>query len=474
MGEIKTMTNTKKSFAKRIIAIIIALSTLITLYSFNTVNTYATTVNTKYPTKSIKGYIISTNNKTAIAYSNIGCTSKIGYIYSTDDCTLQQIYTNGIVKVKAPWTGYSNGRVIYTKLSYFFQNTSTVSTKTATVKTKCYSRSNLKTSLGYVYVGDKCYIVGTSGDYYQTLCPWTGGIYRICWVNKSAFGHTHSYTITGYEAAHPHRQYRKCNCGASYYTGATQKVSSCKTCYPSKSYTAWVNTSSAPLVLRKSASTSAPALANMPKGSQITVLDNKTKTNGFYHVKYNGKTGYASANYITFFKPIVSDFSLMWPTSANYVTCMYYYKNGSKHQSRYGYTNAMDIAGGGNIYAAESGTVESATYQSGGFGNYIVIKHKNGTRSLYAHLLRYTVRAGQSVSKGQTIGVMGSTGNSSGTHLHFEWSGGDPWKTFFKNRTSTIYESNVRSNNVRYNADKTIVNYIDANYRYIGGWYYHK
>ena len=62
-----------------------------------------------------------------------------------------------------------------------------MSTKTATVKTKCYSKSNLSTSLGYVYANDKCYIIGTSGNYYQVLCPWTGGGYQICWVNKSAF-----------------------------------------------------------------------------------------------------------------------------------------------------------------------------------------------------------------------------------------------------------------------------------------------
>lgn len=312
------MTKTKKLFAKRLVAIIIALSTLVTLILFNTISVCAATVNTKYPTKNIKGYIISTNNKTAIAYSNSGCTSKIGYIYSTDDCAIQQIYTNGIVKVKAPWAGYSNGRIVYTKLSYFFQNTSTVSTKKATVKTKCYSRSNLKTSLGYVYVGDGCYIVGTSGNYYQVLCPWSGGIYRICWVNKSAFGHTHSYTTVGYEAVHPHKQYKKCNCGASYYTGLTQKVSSCKTCYPSKSYTAWVNTSSVPLVLRKSASTSSAALANMPKGSQITVLDNKIKTNGFYHVIYNEKTGYASANYISFTKPNTPNYDTTNTSSSTY------------------------------------------------------------------------------------------------------------------------------------------------------------
>lgn len=70
-----------------------------------------------------------------------------------------------------------------------------------------------------------------------------------------------------------------------------------------KSYTGYVNTNSDPLIMRAGPGTSYKALANMPKGSSLTVLDNKAKTNGFYHVKYNGTTGYASSSYITFTKP---------------------------------------------------------------------------------------------------------------------------------------------------------------------------
>jgi len=135
----------------------------------------------------------------------------------------------------------------------------------------------------------------------------------------------------------------------------------------------------------------------------------------------------------------------------------------------------MDIAGGGNILAAEAGTVETATYQSGGFGNYVVIKHSSGYRTLYGHLSSYSVTPGQKVSKGQKIGVMGSTGNSSGTHLHFEYSGGDPWKTYYNSKYASkiVFEQNVRSNNSTYNSDKTIVNVIDSNYKKNGTYYYY-
>lgn len=457
---------------RKLLALFLAVLTILGTV-FGSQNTaLAASINTKYPRGNITGYILSTSNKAAVAYSSVGGSS-VGYIYASDDCTIQEIYTNGWVKVKVPWSGYTYGRVVYTQLSNFLNTSYTPQVRKATVKTAAYNRSNLSKQLGHVYVGDNCYVVGESGNYYQVLCPWSGGVYRICWVNKSAFGHTHSYW-TAYEAAHPHKVYKKCSCGAWYYTGETKNLSTCATCNPSsQTYTGYVNTTSQPLVLRQSASTSSASLATMPKGSALTVLDNKAVTNGFYHVRYGSLTGYASSSYISFTKPAQTS-SLRWPASAKYVTCMYYYKTGAKHSTRYGYQNALDIAGGGNIYAAAAGTVETAAYQSGGFGNYIVIRHGDGTRTLYAHLSSRSVSEGQQVSQGQTIGVMGTTGNSSGVHLHFEWSGGDPWKTYFKSDTSLIYEANVRANNANYNADKTVVNWIDSYYRYSGGYYYKK
>lgn len=185
------MTITKKSLSF-ILTLVMMFGILC---SFSTPAS-AASIDSKYPKKSITGYILATNNKTAIAYSNKSCTNRIGYIYTGDNCTIQEIYSDGVVKVKCPWTGYKNGRVVYSKLLYFFQNTS-VSVKTATAKTKCYNKSDLKTSLGYVYAKDKCYIVGTSGNYYQALVPWNTGGYKLCWVSKSAFSNTSNYNTSG-------------------------------------------------------------------------------------------------------------------------------------------------------------------------------------------------------------------------------------------------------------------------------------
>lgn len=99
---------------------------------------------------------------------------------------------------------------------------------------------------------------------------------------------------------------------------------------------------------------------------------------------------------------------------------------GRKSQGIHGH-NGVDMASsyGSNILASATGEVivsRSSGY-NGGYGLYVVIKHGNGTQTLYAHMSSVLVSAGDRVSQGQVIGKMGSTGKSSGTHLHFEIRG---------------------------------------------------
>ena len=78
------------------------------------------------------------------------------------------------------------------------------------------------------------------------------------------------------------------------------------------------------------------------------------------------------------------------------------------------------------ILAADSGVVVSAGWRNG-YGNTVLIDHGNGLATLYGHQSRLAVRAGQSVAQGDVIGYVGSTGNSTGPHLHFEVrKGGTP------------------------------------------------
>ena len=106
---------------------------------------------------------------------------------------------------------------------------------------------------------------------------------------------------------------------------------------------------------------------------------------------------------------------LMWPTGGS-VSSGFGMRNGRMHQG-------IDILAphGNVVVASDSGTVVTSTY-GGGYGNYIVISHGNGMTTLYAHLSSRSVSAGTYVSKGQQIGLVGSTGNSTAPHVHLEVS----------------------------------------------------
>ncbi len=97
-----------------------------------------------------------------------------------------------------------------------------------------------------------------------------------------------------------------------------------------------------------------------------------------------------------------------------------------KTQGIHGY-NAVDLGApiGTSVYAAAPGVVIVSREGgwNGGYGNYIVISHPNGTQTLYAHLSKILVSEGSKVSQGQNIGAVGSTGKSTGPHLHFEVRG---------------------------------------------------
>lgn len=87
------------------------------------------------------------------------------------------------------------------------------------------------------------------------------------------------------------------------------------------------------------------------------------------------------------------------------------------------YHRAIDIAnqGGGPILAADAGVITAAGWPSSwGYGNRIIIDHGNGFETLYAHLSVIQVQVGQRVNRGDVIGQMGTTGRSTGIHLHFE------------------------------------------------------
>jgi murein DD-endopeptidase MepM/ murein hydrolase activator NlpD len=106
--------------------------------------------------------------------------------------------------------------------------------------------------------------------------------------------------------------------------------------------------------------------------------------------------------------------AFIWPSNKRYLSGFDY----SPSTNHWG----LDIAGneGEAVYATDAGVIVYAGWNNYGYGNMIMVDHGNNFQSLYAHLSAYSVGCGQSVGQGDLIGAIGSTGRSSGAHLHFE------------------------------------------------------
>lgn len=140
----------------------------------------------------------------------------------------------------------------------------------------------------------------------------------------------------------------------------------------------------------------------VPEGKKITYTAYSPKTyTGFEAIKNIVKAPSA--------KPVAGN-KMNWPTVGSRITQYFSWRH-----------YAIDIANkvGTPLYAADAGTVELAGWGKG-YGNQIVIDHGGGKKTRYAHLSKFNVQKGDIVTKGQVIGEMGSTGWSTGSHLHFE------------------------------------------------------
>ena len=119
---------------------------------------------------------------------------------------------------------------------------------------------------------------------------------------------------------------------------------------------------------------------------------------------------------------VVSESGFRWPLPSGYNTLSSLF-GGRIHPvtGRPNNHTGIDIPapGGTSIYAAKSGVVTTSKYNSS-YGNYVVISHSDGTSTLYAHMSRRNATVGQTVKQGAVIGYVGTTGSSTGNHLHLE------------------------------------------------------
>jgi murein DD-endopeptidase MepM/ murein hydrolase activator NlpD len=116
--------------------------------------------------------------------------------------------------------------------------------------------------------------------------------------------------------------------------------------------------------------------------------------------------------------------TFVFPTNKHYLSGFDY----SPKANHYG----IDLAGaeGEGVYASDAGVIVYSGWNNYGYGNMIMVDHGNGFQTLYAHLSALYRGCGQSVGQGEGVGAVGSTGRSSGPHLHFEIMGGiklNPW-----------------------------------------------
>lgn len=117
---------------------------------------------------------------------------------------------------------------------------------------------------------------------------------------------------------------------------------------------------------------------------------------------------------------VAAKFPDLWPTEGGVISSPYGARTGPI-EGGYDWHAGIDIAVemGVPVYASGAGTVEQAEY-NGGYGRYVRINHQNGYETAYGHMSSLAVSAGQQVAKGEIIGFAGSTGYSTGPHVHFE------------------------------------------------------
>lgn len=169
---------------------------------------------------------------------------------------------------------------------------------------------------------------------------------------------------------------------------------------------------------RADASTSSEKIGEVRRNEVYTYTAIK---NGWYKIQLpSGKIGYVLGDYVKPFNgyAVSGGGSYLWPTqTATRISSRFGPRDGRNH---YG----IDIAapGGSQIIAVASGRVTGNYYDAVGFGNYIVITQNDGVKAYYAHMQKRSfVPIGTTVKAGQTIGIVGTTGRSTGNHLHLEF-----------------------------------------------------
>ena len=403
----------------------------------------------------------------AATSKNGGMSSYNAYVSGKSDEIRIYQFTSSYCYIGYPTSSgaYKYG---YVKTSDITSLASTANAIISKAKITTYKKQNLDTSYGYIAKGDTIYLISkSSGNNYQLIYN-TGSNWKIGWVNSSGYasitGSTTNntnatVTYTGYvntssanlilrqTPAASGKQIASMPKGSTLtvldnkqqtsgfyhisYNGTNGYASSSYISFTkpatqtnSSTYTGYVNTSSANLILRQTPAASGKQIASMPKGSTLTVLDNKQQISGFYHVSYNGTNGYASSSYISFTKPTQTNLSYgLYKNSSAKITCGFdgYVNTKGKHEGI-----DISLGVGKPIYSLTDGVITNVVYGSRGSNGLstiaVYVASQNKT-VVYLHATPLSsLKIGQAISKGQQLGSQDWRGisSSSSSHTHVE------------------------------------------------------
>lgn len=160
-------------------------------------------------------------------------------------------------------------------------------------------------------------------------------------------------------------------------------------------------------------------LSKIPAG---TKLNAERYNQSWYRVEYKGKIGYVHASLFSIKSSVQTQNKLHYPLPSNsfVVTSEFAYRIHPITGKRT-HHDGIDLAApkGTKIYAIADGVITASSLGSIS-GNFVIVKHRDGLESFYGHMSKRAVSVGQKVSKGAVIGYVGTTGRSTGNHLHFE------------------------------------------------------
>ncbi|MBQ4396467.1 MAG: SH3 domain-containing protein [Clostridia bacterium] len=357
-----------------------------------------TTASTKKTTKAASAKTTATTAASTAAY----CTVKADYLYVRSGPGTDYMVIGGI----------ANGRTV-----------SVMEVKGAWVKVQYAGSSNGWVSKSYVTFTDKAPTKTTAKKTSATTAKTTAAATKKTTKTTKTTKKTTAAsqpTETASETVSTTATAKKTTTTAKKTTTTTKKRVNAAS-GESVSSTGKIIISADLLNARAGASTSSKIVATVRHNE---VYSYSAIKDGWFKIKApNGQTSYVNGEYVKIFSgyAIKGGGSYLWPTqTGKRISSPFGPRDGRNH---YG----IDIAvpGGSQIMAVAPGRVTRKAYEAGGFGYYVVIQQNDGISAYYGHMMAPSfLKVGATVKAGDTLGMVGSTGHSTGNHLHLEFRRG--------------------------------------------------